>query len=169
MRTTNTASLRHVFQLVLIGLVIISLAACTDQPDEDGLLGDTTAMPMDTAGTMMGDTGRMDGMRTDTVEVSLVEYEINMPTTLPAGHTIFRVTNDGTMEHNLEVEGQGSEDVFPQNLQPGETQTMEVDLQEGSYVVYCPVGDHRSRGMEVDLTVEPSAEAPDGVETERGR
>lgn len=169
MRTMNTASLRHVFQLVLISLVVISLAACTDQPEEDGLLDDTTAMPMDTAGTMMDQNRSMDGMRMDTVEVSLVEYDINMPATLPAGHTIFRVTNDGTMEHNIEVEGQGSEHVFPQNLQPGETQTMEVDLQEGSYVVYCPVGDHRSRGMEVDLTVEPSAEAPGGVETERGR
>lgn len=162
MSTMNTASFRHGFQLVLFGLLVISLGACTDQPEEDGILGDTTAMPTDTAGTMMGETGRM-----DTVEVSLVEYDINMPATLPAGHTVFRVTNDGTMEHNLEVEGQGSEDVFPQNLQPGETQTMEVDLQEGSYVVYCPVGDHRSRGMEVDLTVEPSAEVPGGAETEQ--
>lgn len=95
-----------------------------------------------------------DMMGSDTVDVVLVEYDINMPSTLPAGTTIFRITNDGTMAHNFEVEGQGSEDVFPQDLQPGDSRTMEVDLQEGSYVVYCPIGDHRSRGMEVNLTVE---------------
>ena len=154
MNATNTASpLRHVLHVTLTALVIVGLAACTDQPDDDAMLGDTTAMPMDTTGGM-GNMGHMTG--SDTVEVALVEYDINMPSTLPAGTTIFRVTNEGTMAHNFEVEGQGSEEVFPQDLQPGESRTMEVDLQEGSYVVYCPLGDHRSRGMEVDLTVEPS-------------
>lgn len=167
MRATTTASpLRHAFRLVLIGFVAVGLSACTDQPDNDGMIGDTTAMPMDTAGTMMGD---MDTMRSDTVDVGLVEFDINMPTTLPAGRTIFRVTNEGTAEHNFEVEGQGMEHVFPQNLQPGETQTMEVELQEGSYVVYCPVANHRSRGMEVNLTVEPSAATGEAaMEGERG-
>lgn len=150
---TQTA-FRHIFQLVLAGLLVIGISACTDQPDDDAMLSDTVGV--DTAGTMTHDMGEMDGMHMDTVRVTLVEYDIDMPSTLPAGHTIFRVTNEGTMEHNFEVEGHGNEEVFPQDLQPGESQTMEVDLQEGSYVVYCPVGDHRSRGMEVDLTVELS-------------
>lgn len=156
MSTMNTASLlRYLCRLVLAGVVVVSLSACTDRADDDLPLDDTTAVP----GGMQADPGAMQGhmaMNGDTVDVALVDYDINMPSTLPAGSVVFRVTNQGSGEHNFEVEGQGNEHVFPQNLQPGETQTMQVDLQQGSYEVYCPVGDHRSRGMESDLTVESS-------------
>ena len=87
------------------------------------------------------------------VEVGLIEYEINMPASIPAGPTTFEVTNNGTAPHNFEIEGQGIERVFEVNLQPGETQTMEVDLVVGSYTVYCPVGNHRQMGMELQLNV----------------
>lgn len=63
------------------------------------------------------------------------------------------MTNARAEEHDFEIEGQGIEDVFEQNLQPGETQTLQVDLAPGEYTVYCPVGDHRKQGMELALTV----------------
>jgi uncharacterized cupredoxin-like copper-binding protein len=89
----------------------------------------------------------------NTVQVGLVEYAINMPATVEAGSITFEVTNNGTMEHNFEIEGQGMEEVFESNLQPGETMTMQVDLQPGTYTVYCPVGNHRELGMEIQLAV----------------
>lgn len=88
-----------------------------------------------------------------TVQVELTEYEIRMPNELPAGATTFEVTNVGSTEHNFEVEGQGIEREFEQNLQPGETKTLEVDLQPGTYEVYCPVGNHSEQGMRLELTV----------------
>jgi len=89
----------------------------------------------------------------DQVEVSLTEYTIDMPTSLPTGTTGFMVTNNGTVAHNFVIEGQGIEEEFEQNLQPGATATMQVDLQPGSYTVYCPVANHREQGMELELTV----------------
>lgn len=156
-------STRHFLHIVLAGVVVVGLSGCTDRGDEElapddtlAVAGDTTGMMMNDPGGMQADPGAMQGhmaMEGDTVEVSLVDHDINMPSTLPPGFTVFRVTNQGDEEHNFEVEGQGDEHVFPQDLQPGETQTMEVDLQEGSYVVYCPVSNHRSLGMELNLTV----------------
>ncbi len=102
------------------------------------------------------------------VEVGLIEYEINMPASIPAGPTVFEVTNNGTAPHNFEIEGQGIERVFEVNLQPGETQTMEVDLVPGSYTVYCPVGNHRQMGMELQLSVteaEMAQATPEMAET----
>jgi uncharacterized cupredoxin-like copper-binding protein len=87
------------------------------------------------------------------VAVSLSEFAIDMPDSLPAGPTTFEVTNDGTIEHSFEIEGQGIEEELEHHLQPGETLTLQVDLAPGTYEVYCPVGNHREQGMERDLTV----------------
>ena len=98
------------------------------------------------AGTPTGAAGCL-------VEVTETEFAIEMPDTLPAGPVTFRVTNAGTIEHNFEVEGQGIEEELPANLQPGESGTLEVDLEPGTYEVYCPVGNHEAQGMRVELTV----------------
>lgn len=155
---TTASPIRYFPQLFVAAVLIIGLSACADRPETEGLDVDTTAVPTDTMGTMMGDR-----TATDTVEVGLVEYRIDMPRTLPAGRTIFKVTNNGTEEHNFEIEGQGMEEVFPQNLRPAESNTMEVDLEEGTYTVYCPVGNHRDEGMETTLTVQASGGMPGGL------
>jgi uncharacterized cupredoxin-like copper-binding protein len=90
----------------------------------------------------------------EVVQVSLVDGAIEMPATLPAGPTTFEVTNNGTMEHNFEVEGGSIEEEFEENLSPGDTQTMQIDLPAGEYRIYCPVADHAAQGMELTLTVE---------------
>jgi uncharacterized cupredoxin-like copper-binding protein len=70
-----------------------------------------------------------------------------------AGTVTFRVTNNGSIDHALEVEGQGvEEETDPIN--PGETAELTVDLsKEGSYEIYCPIDGHRDKGMEGTLTV----------------
>lgn len=92
----------------------------------------------------------------ETVLVSETEYELDPANpTVSAGTVAFEVSNDGEIEHNLEVEGPEGEVEFEENLSPGERGTLEVDLSEpGTYTWYCPVGDHRERGMEGEITVE---------------
>jgi uncharacterized cupredoxin-like copper-binding protein len=79
-----------------------------------------------------------------------------MPTTIPAGPTTFNITNNGTVAHNFEIEGNGIEESLAANLAPGESGVLELVLDPGTYVVYCPVGEgsHRQQGMELELTVE---------------
>jgi len=102
----------------------------------------------DTAGTGEdAETGE------NVVQVTLLDGEIEMPDTLTAGATIFEISNVGALVHNLEIEGQGIEEVLENDLQPGESATLTVDLQPGTYEVYCPVADHAERGMRLTLTV----------------
>jgi uncharacterized cupredoxin-like copper-binding protein len=89
----------------------------------------------------------------ETVAVSLMEFAIDMPSELPAGPTTFEITNNGAIEHNFEVEGQGIEEELPENLAPGASGTLTVDLAPGTYEVYCPVGNHEGEGMRLELTV----------------
>jgi len=87
------------------------------------------------------------------VAVSLSEFAIDMPDSLPAGPTTFTVTNDGTIEHSFEIEGQGIEQRLERHLMPGESMDLQVDLAPGTYEVYCPVDGHKEQGMERDVTV----------------
>lgn len=139
-RKTSSApspSVRRFVTFVSVLIVSIALGACTDRPDAEGLESDASAFAADA----------------DTVEVGLQAFTIDMPSSLEPGPTVFRVTNAGEIAHNFEVEGQGIEEVFETNLQPGDTNTLRMDLEEGTYTVYCPVGDHQAEGMELELTV----------------
>jgi uncharacterized cupredoxin-like copper-binding protein len=90
----------------------------------------------------------------EAISVSLIDGAIEMPDSIAAGTVTFEVANDGTMEHSFEIEGQGVEEELEENLQPGESGSLTVELAPGEYRVYCPVGDHAARGMELTLTVE---------------
>lgn len=87
------------------------------------------------------------------VPVSLAEFAISMPSTLPAGRVTFAVTNDGTITHSFEIEGNGVEKELKSPLEPGQTDMFSVNLEPGTYTVYCPIDDHRGQGMELEVTV----------------
>jgi uncharacterized cupredoxin-like copper-binding protein len=86
------------------------------------------------------------------VEVRLSEYKVEMPSSLPAGRTTLEVANVGNAVHNFEIEGNGIEKKFETDLQPGQSETMRVELKPGTYEVYCPVEGHRGLGMELEVT-----------------
>lgn len=141
--------------LAVLALVGFLLTACPE-PAHDEIVDVTTApgmtQPAPTATTSTSEQAAGGG-----VQVRLSEYRIEMPATLPAGPTTFEITNVGEEEHNFEIEGQGIEMELPENLTAGASGTLQVDLQPGTYEIYCPVGEHEDHGMTMQLTVtEPS-------------
>jgi uncharacterized cupredoxin-like copper-binding protein len=87
-----------------------------------------------------------------TQEVHLIEYQIHMPATLPAGPLAFNVENGGKEDHAFEIEGNG---VHQQTavLKRGDTTALEVNLPPGTYTIYCPVDGHKDKGMRTTVTV----------------
>ena len=63
-----------------------------------------------------------------------------------AGTYTFRAVNDGSVDHALEVEGNGVEDET-ETIGAGESAEVTVELAEGTYELYCPVGNHKGQGM----------------------
>ncbi len=90
---------------------------------------------------------------TTSVDVSLVEFEIDMEHTLPTGTVTFNITNDGTVGHSFAITGQGLNQDLGKTLLPGESSSLKISLKPGTYQIYCPVGHHRQQGMETKLTV----------------
>lgn len=92
----------------------------------------------------------------NTVQVDLTEFTIDIPTTLPAGPTTFEIKNIGSFRHNFEIKGQSIEEVLATDLEAGQSDILELDLQPGTYEIICPVGNHAEQGMELELTVPES-------------
>jgi uncharacterized cupredoxin-like copper-binding protein len=100
------------------------------------------------------DTVEPGGMPVRTVEVAATEFAFD-PAAIEleeAGTYAFTLRNDGSTEHALEIEG-GDVEVETDTIGGGETAELTVDLPAGTYELYCPVGDHRGRGMEGTVTV----------------
>jgi len=72
------------------------------------------------------------------------------PGTVRPGPTRFIVTNAGRMSHGLGIIGAGTE----QFVTPGITLTSQTVLSARTYMLYCPVADHRDRGMTAQLVVQ---------------
>jgi len=87
------------------------------------------------------------------VDVELDEWVILMPETIPAGETVFMISNVGVDVHNVRIQGQGIDVSLPTDLQPGASARLEVALEQGTYQVTCPVLNHAALGMRLELTV----------------
>ncbi|HVR78371.1 MAG TPA: multicopper oxidase domain-containing protein [Acidimicrobiia bacterium] len=87
---------------------------------------------------------------TQTVNVSLTEFAVQGDFEIESGPTRFEVSNDGSVVHNLMLEGGPS----TPDLNAGATASLDVgSLSPGSYVIFCSIAGHREAGMEAALTV----------------
>jgi plastocyanin len=83
-----------------------------------------------------------------TVEIRETEFALDPAevTLESAGRYTFRAVNDGSVDHALELEGSGVEDET-ETIAAGESAELTVDLEEGTYELHCPVGNHKDQGM----------------------
>ena len=88
-----------------------------------------------------------------TVEVHVTDHQLEMPTSLPTGPTTFKIVNTGTHEHSFGIVGPHADDTLEAALKPGETGSLELFLETGTYRVYCPVDENEGHSMQVALNV----------------
>jgi len=114
-------------------LLIGGLTACGDSDDGDG--GDSAACsPIGSSVTV----GALDKLEFDADSYSA-----------EAGCVEFTYRNEGNLAHTLLIKG---EDGF--KLSVGDTDEGAIELDAGSYTLYCDIAGHEAAGMVADLTVE---------------
>jgi plastocyanin len=102
-----------------------------------------------------GTTGN-GGNATETINVSETDFKLapSSPRVTKPGLVEIKATNDGKTTHSLEVEGPGGEKKLASNLEPGDSGTLEVNLNKpGRYEWYCPIDDHKGLGMKGEIVV----------------
>ena len=144
---------------IALGVLLFVAVGCDaeDQNAEVTTTADDTLMQQPRTDTAMGAAaGVQPGARV--INANLVEWDVELSqSSVPAGEVSFQTVNSGTVEHALEVEGQGIEEET-EHLQPGATESLTVNLEPGTYEVYCPVVtdgvSHREQGMTTTLVVQ---------------
>lgn len=112
---------------VLGGVSAVGLAACSD----DDITGDDA----------------------DEVELSVSERDLSPDRVeVDAGEIEFVVRNDGERVHAFAVETPDGVE-RTDNIDPGETGRITVELSEGSYRMYDPRGGYRNRGVSGTVVV----------------
>ena len=87
------------------------------------------------------------------VTATETEFKIALPsTTIGAGSYRFDVKNDGKIDHDFVIKGNGVDEKTP-TIGAGESATLDVDLKPGTYDVYCSIPGHKQAGMDLKLTV----------------
>ena len=138
--------------LALIAIVIpLALAACGDDDDEETTSAATSETTTEETTT---DDAAQTGGGGEELTISETEFALDpADPTVAAGEVTITATNDGATLHNLEVEGNGVEEITD-DLDPGQSGELKLDLEPGEYEMYCAIGTHAAQGMEGTLTVE---------------
>ena len=129
--------------------VALGLAACGDD-DDDSDSGTTGTTGTAAEEELLAPTGPPK----ETIKLTETEFAIE-PADVRVdeeGIVEFEVANAGSVTHALEVEG-GPVEQETAEIAPGESASLEVRLAEGTYELYCPIGDHADQGMTGELTV----------------
>ena len=139
------------------------LAACSSS---DG--GDAASPEAEASSDMAGDTGGGGGVPT-----TLADFSITLDSEdVPEGMTTFDITNEGPALHELvvlktdtdagdlpvgadnTVDEAGMDLVDEvEDIEPGATASLEVDLKAGHYALICNIPGHYELGMFANLTV----------------
>jgi uncharacterized cupredoxin-like copper-binding protein len=89
-----------------------------------------------------------------TIRAVETEFHIALSrVSVSAGRYTITAVNKGTIQHGLIVNGPGVQDKLIGLVQPGHSVSKVITLRKGTYDVFCPISNHKMKGMNTHLTV----------------
>ena len=89
-----------------------------------------------------------------TVPATETEFKISLSQpAVKAGSYMFRVVNHGNSAHNLTIAGPGITSRASPTSQGGGSGVLNVTLRTGLYELWCGVDSHRTKGMDIKISV----------------
>jgi uncharacterized cupredoxin-like copper-binding protein len=131
-------------RVLVVALAALLLGAC-------GSSSDTSTTPAASATTTAGSAPAAAGTKVDVTEK---DFSIALSqATFAAGTYTFSVKNEGSFPHNLVIEGPGVDKQKSKTVTGGNSSSVTVALQAGTYELFCGVPGHKDKGMDMKITV----------------
>jgi len=141
--------------LVLAGIAALLLTTDVEHPREEAARAEAEKKA-ESGGKPAEGAAKPAEQGAQRVPVAEAEFTIKLESgnELKAGPQDFAVANQGKVQHDLAIEGNGlpKEPKTPL-IDPGKTADLKTDLKPGKYKFYCTVPGHEEAGMKVDVTV----------------
>jgi plastocyanin len=128
----------------LAAVLLLALAGCGGDDESGGSGGGSTS-----SGGSSGGGGGQQLALAAPADGSLKFDKTDLEA--KAGTVTINFDNPATIEHAVEIEGNGVEE--ESDTVTGGKTSVTADLKPGEYTFYCPVEGHRAGGMEGTLTV----------------
>lgn len=153
---------------VLAGLLLVALACRETEAEKKttwlgtpeptataGTAADTTAAATATHPASPGGTAVVPSVTGGTtVLVLLNDNSIAVrEQAIPPGPAVLTVENRGSDVHNLFIEGEQINRAAGDAIPEGRSATVDVIFRPGTYTLYCPIGDHRQKGEQIQVTI----------------
>lgn len=154
-------TLRRPARGAAVGVLAVAAALLTacggSSSDGDDAAAATTSASSETTSSPASESSASSSSSSSAVEtITATEADFSITLdedSLVAGEYEIEVVNEGNATHDLVVERDGEDVAASDTIGPGESTTLTVTLDEGEYVFYCSIGNHRSMGMEVTVQV----------------
>ena len=135
-----------------LALGLAGLTACGGSSDNSGSA--STSSSASASSTTASESSSGGQSQAQSLTATETNFKITFDKTdLTAGSYDIKVVNSGSATHNLTVEEDGAVKASTDNLAPGQSATLTVDLDAGQYVFYCSIDGHRAMGMELTVQV----------------
>ena len=142
---------------VVAAVAAVGVAGCGSDDGDSGAAPTTTEAPATTAPPATTATTpaapATASVKVDADPSGQLAF-VQKSLTAPAGADVFVLTNDSSVPHNLEIEGNGVEAGPSATVSGGEKAELKVTLKPGTYQFFCAIPGHREAGMEGTLTVQ---------------
>src|SRR5687767_13825008 len=151
-RGVARAIIAGTFLLVLAGAVVLLATTEKEHPREEAAEKAELAAEREGGEQPEGAAQGEGGGQTVRALEDEFSIELEGGNSLDSGKYRFEVVNQGKIDHDLEIEGEGVEEKTPL-IAPGDEAALEADLKPAKYRFYCTVPGHAESGMDVEVTV----------------
>jgi len=145
--------LRRRSAALVFSAALATLTACGGSGDDTAAAGSSSSAAGSSTADDSGSSSAPAGQGQQ-ITATEADFSISLDSTdLEAGDYEIDVVNDGGATHDLVVEKDGADVAKSDTIAPGDSGSVSVSLEPGTYVFYCSIGTHRGMGMEVTVTV----------------
>jgi plastocyanin len=135
--------------LGLIGAIVLQTVPPPAPPTAAPQAAASAASP--TAPPTAAASSAPSGGPSTTINATEKDFSIALDkSSVPAGSVTFKITNQGPSPHNITIKEMNK---LSDNIDPGKTGQLTVDLPAGTYTVICNIPGHEQLGMHTMLTV----------------